>query len=156
MMIISPLYAQTKPFIPRLSSGKVVKVYDGDTLTIAAWMRNNGDAVDELYRFNVRLRGIDTPEMKTKNAAEKQLATAARDALAQMVFEKNVRLENIATDKYGRLLCDVFVDDDDNEDGNGVHVNAAMLANHHAVAYDGGKKKQAWATTTTTTMDEDL
>lgn len=44
-------------------SGKVIKVYDGDTITIASKMPYDNSP---LYRFHVRLNGIDTPEIKGK------------------------------------------------------------------------------------------
>ena len=55
-------YKDTIPFIIPILYGKVIKVYDGDTITIAAALPiiNN----NKLYRFSVRLSGIDSPEIK--------------------------------------------------------------------------------------------
>ena len=51
-------------FIPPLKTGKVIKVYDGDTITIAS--RVPGLYNSPIYKFSVRLNGIDSPEMKGK------------------------------------------------------------------------------------------
>ena len=62
-------YKDTIPFIPPLTMGKVIKVYDGDTITIASKMPFENSPY---YRFSVRLKGIDCPEIRTKNMEEKQ------------------------------------------------------------------------------------
>ena len=60
-----------KAFVPPINSGYVVKVYDGDTITIASKLPY---PESPLYRFAVRLNGIDTPEIKGKNEDEKKAA----------------------------------------------------------------------------------
>ena len=45
-------WEQTKPFVPPIVSGEVIRVYDGDTITIAAKLPY---AASPLYRFQVRL-----------------------------------------------------------------------------------------------------
>jgi endonuclease YncB( thermonuclease family) len=120
----------------------VIKVYDGDTITIAAQMYNGAVIPKkENYRFNVRLNGIDTPEIKTSNLAEHTLAIASRDALSTLVMGKVVRLENNSYDKYGRLLSDVFIT------LNNVEINVCkwMLEHNYAIVYNGGHKLEgAW------------
>ena len=122
-------YKDTIPFIPEISSGKVIKVYDGDTITIASKMPYPDSPI---FRFSVRLTGIDSPEMKSKFAAEKALATQSRTALAEKILGKRVMLKNVSLEKYGRLLADVYLDD--------LNLNKWMLDNNFAVKYDGGKK----------------
>lgn len=124
-------YENTIPFIPPITSGKVVKVYDGDTFTLAAKLPNTDGPV---YRFTVRLNGIDTPEIKGKTATEKELAKRARDALSSLIMNKIIILKNIETEKYGRLLADVYVED--------IHINEYMVVNKYAVKYDGGTKER--------------
>jgi endonuclease YncB( thermonuclease family) len=53
-------YHDTIPFIPPITSGKVIKVYDGDTVTIASKLPYDNSPI---YRFSIRLLGIDSPEM---------------------------------------------------------------------------------------------
>jgi len=124
-------YENTIPFIPPITSGKVVKVYDGDTFTLAAKLPNTDGPV---YRFTVRLNGIDTPEIKGKTATEKELAKRARDALSSLILNKIIILKNVETEKYGRLLAEVYLDD--------ININNYMVDNKYAVKYDGGTKER--------------
>jgi endonuclease YncB( thermonuclease family) len=119
----------TAPFVPPITRGKVIKVYDGDTITIASKLPYKSS---QMYRFSVRLRGIDSPEIKSKSLAEKDLAMNSKIALSNLILEKNVDLKNISTEKYGRILADVYIDN--------VNVNTWMLENKLALPYDGGKK----------------
>lgn len=122
-------YKSTVPFVPPITYGKVIKVYDGDTITIASKLPNIDNPI---YRFSVRLSGIDSPEIKGKTNKEKELAIHARDALHQLIFGKIVFLKNIGTEKYGRILADVYLDD--------LNINEWMLKNNYAIEYDGGTK----------------
>jgi endonuclease YncB( thermonuclease family) len=121
----------TVPFVPPVTSGNVIKVYDGDTITVASKLPM---LKSPLYRFPVRLTGIDSPEIKGKSEAEITLAKQSRDALSELILGKNVQLANVSTEKYGRLLADVYID--------GIHVNQWMLDNKYAIPYDGGTKSR--------------
>ena len=121
----------TVPFVPPVTSGKVIKVYDGDTITLATKLPMSNSPI---YRFPVRLTGIDSPEIKGKSGEEVALAKQSRDALNELVFGKIVRLGNVSTEKYGRLLADVYID--------GIHVNKWMLEHKYAIPYDGGTKSR--------------
>lgn len=123
-------YKDTKPFVPQITQGKVIKVYDGDTITIAS--RFYDDPC--IWRFSVRLRGIDTPEMKGGNVLERIKAKEAQSALERLIFMKMVKLKNVSTEKYGRVLADVYLDD--------LHINQYMLDNRYANSYNGRKKKE--------------
>ena len=120
----------TQPFVPKVKYGKVIKVYDGDTITVASKIPNLKNS--QIYKFSVRLNGIDTPEIKGSNEDEKSIALKARDALSEKIMDKDVYLKNVKTEKYGRLLCDVYL-------GN-QHLNQWMLDQRFAVKYDGGTK----------------
>lgn len=136
-------YKDTIPFIPPIVYGKVIKIYDGDTITIAAKLPFEGSPI---YRFSVRLNGIDSPEIKGKSASEKKSAIKSRDALHNLIFDKVVELRGNSKEKYGRLLADLYyTDDSGNCSGSGdsktkIHVNQWMIDNKYAVPYDGGKK----------------
>ena len=49
-------YEDCIPFVPPLTEGIVVKVYDGDTITIASKMPWKDSPY---YRFSVRINGIN-------------------------------------------------------------------------------------------------
>ena len=91
-----------------------------------------------LYKFSIRLRGIDTPEIRTKNKEEKEIGIIARNELRKLILKQHVRICNIGKEKYGRLLCDVYLND--------VHVNKWLITNYLAVPYNGGKKNspESW------------
>lgn len=118
------------PFVPPISSGFVVKVYDGDTITIISRLPYSKS---ELYKFSVRLSGIDCPEIKGHNIDEKQCALLAKAELEKLILNKDVTLKNLKTEKYGRILADVYLGD--------LHINKQMLDKCLAVEYDGGTKK---------------
>uniref|UniRef100_A0A6C0E2H2 TNase-like domain-containing protein n=1 Tax=viral metagenome TaxID=1070528 RepID=A0A6C0E2H2_9ZZZZ len=123
-------YKETIPFVPDIQDGHVIKVYDGDTITIASKL----PYVDSpLYRFQVRLKGIDCPEIKGKTEDEIFIALCAKKEMELMVMQKRVTLKNVTIEKYGRLLADVYVND--------IYVNGHMLKNRLAVPYDGKTKK---------------
>lgn len=74
----------------RAFDGKVVDVYDGDTVKICF------PIFGEMFRWNCRIQGVDTPE---KNEA--------RDALRSLVLNRVVTVVCGDFDKYGRLLVDI-------------------------------------------------
>lgn len=127
-------YNNLQPFVPEITCGKIVRVYDGDTVTIAARFKVDGEYIPKLFRFNVRLRGIDSPELRTKNDIEKKLAIKSRDALKDLIINKMVRLENVDYDKYGRILADMILIE------NRINIGEWMISNEYAVKYDGGTK----------------
>ena len=118
----------TVTYVPDVKEGKVIKVYDGDTITIATFVPGSR----KFYRFSVRLNGIDTPEMKSKNIDEKLLARKAQSVLSDKLLGKVVNLKDVSMEKYGRLLATVVYND--------VDINQWMIDEGHAVKYDGGTK----------------
>ena len=122
-------YKETETFIPPIRFAKVIKVYDGDTITVAAKLPFDDSPI---YRFSVRLSGIDSPEIKGENEKECNLAIISRDALHNLIFGKIIELKNNGKEKYGRLLADIYYND--------IHINKWMIDKGYAVSYSGGKK----------------
>ena len=108
--------------------GRVVSLYDGDTLTIAL------NVFSCVYKFSVRMGGIDTCEMKSKNDKNKELAKNARSRLLSLITGKDLvetstwndrrKINNVLNkgmyfvwvdcldfDKYGRLLANVYLNE---------------------------------------------
>jgi micrococcal nuclease len=84
-----------------------VKNYDGDTITF------NIKDVHPLFgkKISVRVFGIDTPEVKTKNKCEKEKARTAQRLVANLLKSAGqIDLENVQRDKYFRILADVTFD----------------------------------------------
>jgi len=119
----------TLPFVPPIEKGICIKVYDGDTITIASKLPYPNSP---LYRFSVRLNGIDCPEIKGKDQDEKECAQLAKKEMTELVLNKVVTLKNCQTEKYGRILADVYMND--------MHLNNHMIAKRLAVYYNGGTK----------------
>jgi micrococcal nuclease len=109
---------------------KCVYVYDGDTVHIIFKMPNG----NECYKWVIRLIGIDTPEMKSKNANEKKKANEARDYLRGLILNKLIIVECLEFDKYGRLLGNLFLE------GDSISLSQKMITAGFAKAYDGGHK----------------
>ena len=128
---LNPVKSPTKSikFVPPITAGEVIHVYDGDTITIVSKLPYDESP---LYRFLVRLAGIDCAEIKGKTEKERELAQKAKNALQKLILNKVVTLKNLKTEKYGRVLADVYLED--------LHVNKWMLDNNYAVQYSGGKK----------------
>jgi micrococcal nuclease len=126
-------WEDTLEFTFPIKGGRVIKVYDADTITIASKLPFD---TSPIYRLSVRLNGIDTPEIKGKGISddEKEAAKNARDFVTNMVLNKFVRLENIENEKYGRILADVYIGD--------IHLNKLLLEEKYAVKYDGGTKNK--------------
>lgn len=81
-------------------SSRVIRVVDGDSFDLADGRR-------------IRLLSVDAPE-KNRCGFE-----PARQLLSSLLADKHVRLTDVTTDDYGRLLANVFVGD--------LFVNEAML-----------------------------
>ena len=110
---------------------KVVSVYDGDTIKVVFPIIGTGSM--KLYKWNCRINGVDTPELRTRNALEKQHGYLVRDKLREKILGKVVFVVCDSFDKYGRLLINVFVD--------GLDISKWLIDNEYAFKYDGGKKK---------------
>lgn len=140
----------------RKTVGKVVDIYDANTCKIIFGLDN------VIVKFNCRLSGIDTPELKPSRLnpdreLEKKAAQRARNRLIQLCtdcdctldkkfsrkskkefLKKNEKLVNIHCgdfDKYGRLLIEIF---DINNDKS---FNSMLIEESYANKYDGGKKE---------------
>ena len=75
-------------------SGRVVRIADGDTLTVL-------DAANEQHR--IRLQGIDAPE------SHQAFGTQSKQNLSGLVFSREVTAICDKTDQYGRLVCKIVL-----------------------------------------------
>lgn len=118
-------------FEGQFKEAKVLSVYDGDTITVAFPFGG------KMFKWNCRLTGVDTPELRTRNLKEKEFGYKVRDFLREKILGKIVKLSCKDFDKYGRLLVEVY--DSDTIDS----INNWLIDNGYAFAYDGGTK-QKW------------
>ena len=106
-----------------------VENYDGDTVTV------NIPRVHPLLGRNIkiRVRGIDTPEMRSQKDCEKTLAKKAQLYVQHLLRRaETIELRQPERGKYFRIVADVWFD--------GVNLKDCLLAKKLAVPYDGGKK----------------
>jgi endonuclease YncB( thermonuclease family) len=73
--------------------GRVVAISDGDTLTVLDGKRR---------QTRVRLFGIDTPERR------QPYGSRAKQALSRLAFGKEVRVEVVDKDRWGRTVGRVY------------------------------------------------
>jgi len=78
----------------------VKDVYDGDTITVDIFLGFNV----VLSNIKVRLVGIDTPEVRTRDKKEKEKGLATRDWLRERILGKKVLLHTKERGKFGRWL----------------------------------------------------
>lgn len=95
---------------------KVGRVIDGDTIVL-----ENGKIV--------RYIGIDAPELHHPKKKVECFAKEAKEANEKLVLNKTVRLEKdlSETDKYGRLLRYVYVDNPSTSLGEMIFVNEYLV-----------------------------
>ncbi|HAT50611.1 MAG: thermonuclease family protein [Nitrospirae bacterium] len=107
--------------------------YDGDTL------RFDIPGVHLLFGGNipVRVRGVDTPEIRAKCPVEKRMALEARERVRQLLANaKRITLRETGRDKYFRIVARVEAD--------GVDVGEMLIGAGLAVPYDGDRKTGGW------------
>ncbi len=86
---------------------QILEVIDGDSLRVRAHVWP-GQFVEVI----LRLRGIDTPELRASCPRERELALAARRIMSELLGEGPVTLVNIGGGKYfGRVLGDIRLAD---------------------------------------------
>ena len=103
--ILLPALAQAYP-------AKVVGVHDGDTITV----------LDEAKtQHKIRLSAIDAPEMGQPYGQD------SRQAMAALVAGRQVEVQPVDTDRYGRTVAVILVDHE--------NVNRAMVRQGAAWAY---------------------
>ena len=113
---------------------EIVKYIDGDTV----------DVIIDLgfhlsVKKRVRLAGINTPEIRTRDLEQKNKGRLAKKRLIELCEKKvdparfgGLILKCHGLGKYGRVLGEIF-------NGN-CSVNKMLVMEGHAVKYDGGKK----------------
>lgn len=131
---------------------RILDIYDGDTLTIVLKIFNS-----QYCKFNVRLSGIDTCEMRSTNNETKNKAKKARNRLFELItghnfnnfefetkkeikdyFDNNISLVWIECgdfDKYGRLLGKLFKNKDQK-----ISFSEILINENLAYEYNGEKK----------------
>lgn len=135
---------------------RLISIHDGDSVHVIVKVHG------ELSRLVVRLMGIDTPEIRSKDDDEKRLAVLARNRVATWASPEHFSLNGEYTekeiksilwenpvvlymlcedaDKYGRTLSQLFKDSEMKD-----CLNSVLLAEGHGDTYEGGTKVRSWS-----------
>ena len=112
---------------------EVKGIVDGDTIDVIIDL-----GFDILFSSRVRLAGIDTPESRTTDKAEKALGLEAKEYLKKQLKDAKsvvIRTEKMdSSEKYGRILGWVYVN------GESESVNNKMINDGYAWGYLGETK----------------
>ena len=142
----------------------VTRIVDGDTIDV---LIDLGFSI--LTKARLRLYGINTPETRTRNKAEKKKGLAAKERLQELIAKNGgwVYMQSREKGKYGRYLAEIYMPacneikkDEDGKDSFIVHdfakgmenefvdfednpcvcLNYVLVREGHAVPYFGGKR----------------
>lgn len=138
-------------------NAKITNVYDADTCRAVFYLS------DKLVKYTIRLKGIDTPEIRPKKTLEFReqeikAAKKSRNRFIQLCTDQSIEIEkeykkkeiqNLIDnnkkivilkchefDKYGRLLATIYEDTSKNS------LNQVLIDEGYAYAYDGGTKQK--------------
>ena len=128
---------------------RVVNVVDGDTLDVVI------PVFDKYYKFRSRINGIDTCEVHSNDVDIKNKGLQAKYRVIELLSKQDIKnvlcttrkqivelftinlcivlIECLEFDKYGRLLINVFINDDKS-------IADILIDEKLAYKYDGNKK----------------
>lgn len=110
---------------------KYISNYDGDTIKFH--ISNTHPLLGD--KISIRVNGVDTPEMRTKDKCEKKLAKMSKEFVQEILLKaKNIELRNIERGKYFRVVADVYID--------GKSIKESLFKYKLAVQYNGGTKSK--------------
>tara|TARA_B100000073_G_C23692809_1_gene557136 strand:+ start:753 stop:1259 length:507 start_codon:yes stop_codon:yes gene_type:complete len=114
---------------------KPCEIYDGDTLSFVFIHNKN------IIKWRCRCKGYDSPEMKPSlnlpnRDVEIKKAKEAKNRFIELLNNEVVKIKCYEFDKYGRVLVDIFKQDNCNKS-----INQQMIDEGHGYPYDGGKKR---------------
>ena len=134
---------------------RLENLHDGDSPCVIF------ESDSTLYKMMTRLIGIDTPEIRTKDLAEKKLAVAARNRAAHWALPEHFQVDGVYTekevkrilaetpvllwmkcsesDKFGRTLVKLFRNSEMTD-----CLNSLLLSEGYGDSYQGGKKQRTW------------
>ena len=101
-------------------TGKVIKIADGDTITVLDRYK---------VQHRIRLTGIDAPERK------QAFGSRSKQSLGKLVFSKTVTVKTNKRDRYGRVLGKILI--------NGTDINKEQI--RRGMAWHGYLRDQTAA-----------
>lgn len=112
-------------------NAKLERVVDGDTIDALVDL-----GFDTWKKVRIRMMGMNAPESRTRDLAEKKRGLAAKKYLADLLesYDFMFTLKSHGVGKYGRCLGEIFLEDKE------ISANQIMINEGHAVEYFGGKR----------------
>lgn len=116
-----------------MAKATYISNYDGDTVKVD---------IPGLHpiigkSINIRIRGIDTPEIRGKCLEEKIKAKKAKKRVRELLIDaKHILLQQMGRGKYFRIVAVIVAD--------GVNIGKTLTKEKLAVSYFGGKKTAKW------------
>ena len=108
----------------------VTRIVDGDTVDVDIDL-----GFGMIYKKQrVRMRGIDTPESRTRDLEEKFYGKASKANLEKILSGQEIQLVSHDKGKFGRILGELFIG------GASYSVNQQQIDENHAVPYFGQSK----------------
>jgi hypothetical protein len=120
-------------FVPPIYSGKVWKVYSGDTFSIATKIPFFGETGETapISQFMIHLDGVTAPKSIPFGTIENE---KAKEALTQKIGDQVVQLRDISTDRHGKIYANVFLAEE--------NVKEWLLQNNYVIKSKNGKKRR--------------
>ncbi len=105
-------------------NAKVLKIVDGDTLDVSVDL-----GFSMKFEMRIRMYGINAPETRTKDLAEKTCGLKTKNRLAELLENKDVVIKTIKDEKekYGRYLATILL--------AGIDINEQLVSEGLAVKY---------------------
>lgn len=92
---------------PDVKVSRLLRVIDGDTF--ACDIDEHSAIAGK--NISIRLRGINTPELRSRNPEESKSANLEKQRLSDLLNNARIiELRNIDRDKYFRIDADVYID----------------------------------------------
>jgi len=115
-------------------NAKLLRVVDGDTCDAMIDL-----GFDTWIKRRIRFMGVDTWESRTRDLDEKKKGLEAKAYTKDKLENSNegkFTLKSHGTGKYGRVLGEIFLKDEEES------LNELLKLNGHAYEYHGEKKKK--------------
>ena len=105
-------------------NARLIRVIDGDTIEAMVDL-----GFDVWTKQTIRLHGIDTPEVRTRNLNEKKLGLAAKERLSEIfsICDGKFLLKSRGIGRYGRCLGILYIKEQ--------NINELLISEGHAKEY---------------------
>ena len=103
----SQMVEKSSKLYPDVIVSRLRKVIDGDTFRCDIDEHSAIAGKD----ISIRIRGINTPELRSKNEEERKSAILEKQRLSDLLNNaRTIELRNLGQDKYFRINADVYID----------------------------------------------